>query len=291
VPAPVLSKKPLLALIAYCAEVTLGEISALFSGNGLTARKEDFDPDEWAQTGGERRHRTAEYLSAVDMADETQRTRLLHVFDDLLAKEPWSDWRANEQKEIRRLLKRDGVRFEGDEIDGDQLRMPDEGQGRFESALPDFSSITDVEVLREHAKRMQRAQVNADPADAILAARELLESVCKQICEYYFVPVPKSPNAGALYKLAAKELGLDAKDVPSADPAAGASRKVLGGLVQVADGLGDLRTRVGRGHGRAGRSPARQRHADLAVGAAGTLTLFLLDTWQARIEEAGGTTA
>lgn len=274
----------MLALVVYCADVTLGEIGALFAGNGLTTRNEEFDPDEWAQSGGERRHRAAEYLSAIDMTDEAQRTRLLHVFDDLLSKEPFSDWKADEQKEIRRLLKRDGVKFDGDEIDGEQLRMPESSPGRFESALPDFSEISDVDVLRRHAVRMQRAQVNADPEDAILAARELLESVCRMICDWHFVPVPKSPNAGQLYKLAAKAVGLDARDVPDSDPGAAASREVLSGLVRVASGLGDLRTRIGRGHGRSEPSGARQRHADLAVGAAGTLALFLLDTWQARVE-------
>lgn len=283
---PTLSKKPLLALIAYCADITLGEIDALFSGNGLTALNEDFEPSEWAQTGGVRRHRAAEHLSAIDMTDEEQRVRLLCVFDDVLAKEPWSEWRGDEQKEIRRLLRRDGVKFEDGEIVADQLQTPKHAKGKFESALPDFSSVTDVEVLREHATRMQRASVNADPADAILAARELLESVCKLICEHYFVSVPKNPNLSQLYKLAAKGIKLDAQDVPKSDPGAAASREVLSGLVRVASGLGDLRTRIGRGHGRTQPSAARQRHADLAVGAAGTLALFLLDTWQARVEEA-----
>ena len=234
--------------------------------------------------GGERRHRAAEYLSAIDMTDEIQRTRLLQVFDDLLAKDAHGEWQEKERQEIRRLLKRDGVRFEDAEIASDQLQIPNKSKTRFESALPDFSSITDVEVLREHAERMQRASFNTDAADAILAARELLESVCKLICEHHSVSVPKNPNAGQLYKLAAKAINLDAQDVPGDDPAAAASRKVLSGLVRVVDGLGDLRTRIGRGHGRTEVSSARQRHADLAVGASGSLALFLLDTWQDRID-------
>lgn len=279
---PVLSKKTLLVFVAHCADITLGDIDRLFSGNGLDGLNNDFEPDEWAQTGGVRRHRAAEYLSAVDMTDDAQRARLLCVVDDVLAKETWN---ADEHKELRRLLRRDGVKFEDGEIAADQLQVPAQTKGKFESALPDFSSITDVAVLREHAARMQRASGNVDPADEILAARELLESVCKLICEHYTVPVPKNPNLGQLYKLAAKELKLDAQDVPESDPGAAASRQVLSGLVRVASGLGDLRTRIGRGHGRTQPSAARQRHADLAVGAAGTLALFLLDTWQARFDD------
>lgn len=47
-----LSKKPLLAFVAYCADITLGEIDALFTGNGLTLLNEDFERHEWAWTGG-----------------------------------------------------------------------------------------------------------------------------------------------------------------------------------------------------------------------------------------------
>jgi hypothetical protein len=50
--------------------------------------------------------------------------------------------------------------------------------------------------------------------------------------------------------------------------------------MNIAVGMGELRTRVGRGHGRATPSLARQRHAELATNAAGTLALFMLDTWQ-----------
>lgn len=279
-PTPTLSRKPLLVLISHLSGWTLAEIDTLFVGNGLTATNEDFDPREWAGTGGVRRQKAGEYLTAIDMTNETQRARLLLVFDDVLAKA--SEWSASECDEMRRLLRRDGVRFVDGEIDPDQLKLPDREKGRFEAALPDFSSITDVAVLHEHAERMQRASLNADAPDAILAARELMESVCKLICEHYSAPVPKNPNAGELYKLAAKQLGLDAQDIPDDDPAATASRKVLSGLVRAVDGLGDLRTRVGRGHGRTEASPARQRHAELAVGAAATVALFLLDTWQDR---------
>jgi hypothetical protein len=281
--APKLSKKPLLAFINYCAYgMTFGEIDTLFASNDLTSLNEHFEPNAWAQTGGVRRERAAEYLSALDMADEVQRTRLLLVFDDLLSREPDGEWQAKELEEIRRLLKRDGVRFDDGEIASDQLKLPDVAEGRLVTVLPDFSAITDVDVLREHAVRMQRASVNADAPDAILSARELLESVCKQICQAYGVAVPKNPNASALYKLAAKPLGLDAKDMPDGDPATAASQNVLTGLVRVAEGLGELRTRVGRGHGRAEASTARNRHAELAVGAAATLVVFLLDTWQDR---------
>lgn len=149
-------------------------------------------------------------------------------------------------------------------------------------ALPDFKLISDPQVLREHAERMQRALDQADPPDAILSARELVETVLKLVCADYDVTIPKNPSVSELYKLASNEIGLDAATVGGIDEAKLTSRKVLSGLARIADGLGELRTRVGRGHGRLTPSPARQRHAELATGAAATLAIFVLDTWHER---------
>lgn len=190
---------------------------------------------------------------------------------------------AGDQRDrLQQLLEEDGVNFSSPgRIDPEMLR-PQRRDGRLEAALPDFKLITDPDVLREHAERIQRASLGADPPDAILASRELLETVCKLVCQDYGVQVPKNPKLGELYKLASQPLGLDPASIEGDDEATKASRKVLSGLVRVADGLGELRTRVGRGHGRTSPSSARQRHADLATGAAATLAIFVLDTWHER---------
>lgn len=135
---------------------------------------------------------------------------------------------------------------------------------------------------REHALRMQRALGNRDPADALLAARELLESVCKLVAEDYAAEVPKNASLGQLYGVIADALDLKAGAVEGDSDASKAARKVLQGLASIADGMGELRTRIGRGHGRTEVSPARQRHAELGTSAAATLALFILDTWHER---------
>lgn len=267
-------------MVRLLTDWTLSEIGEPFAGNGLT-RRADVDEDEWPVVGSSvRRAEAASQLAAVDFADPAQRVGLLRVCADILRTTD-----EDTAEHLAQLLEEDGVSFQSPtRIAASDLRIPDEAR-RLDAAIPDFKGITDPGVLREHAERIQRASVTADAPDAILAGRELLETTCKLICEHYGVRVPKSPNLGELYKLAAKPLGLDAADVPVDDPGAAAARKVLSGLVRVADGLGDLRTRIGRGHGRTSRSPARQRHADLATGAASSLAIFLLDSWRARIEE------
>jgi hypothetical protein len=272
---PIPSHKAQLLLVNLLTGWPLREIDELFVGNGLTETAQ-YDARRWPIGTSERRGAAASYLAAVDLGDEHQRVGLLRVFADVLR-----SLDEDSAQRLAQLLEEDGFRFQSPtRIAAEELRMP-EG-GRLTAALPDFSTITDPDVLREHAERMHRASVAADAPDAILAARELLESTCKLICEAYDVDLRRSPNLGELYKLAAEPLGLNASNVPEDDPGAAAARKVLSGLVRVADGLGDLRTRIGRGHGHARRSPARQRHADLATGAAAILTIFMLDTWRDR---------
>jgi len=264
------------------SDFTLSEIGELFAGNGLI-RTSPYSQDEFPTGTGQRRDMAASYLAALDLSDENERIGLLRVFEDVLD-------RVDEDRaeQLARMLEVDGVGFESPtRIRADELRLPDTPPSRLDTALPDFTAITDIGVLREHAERIQAASLRADPPDAILAARELLETVCKLVCEDYDVEIPKSPNAGQLYNLAAKPLGLNAAAITGDDDASAASRKVLSGLVRVADGLGDLRTRAGRGHGRTTRSSARQRHADLATGAAATLAIFILDTWQERRQADG----
>jgi hypothetical protein len=272
------SHKTQLHVIQLLTGWTLREIDNLFAGNELTDAVNELDERQWPVGGSSRRHSAASYHAALDLSDPNQRARLLRVYDDVLAADPESE----QSRQLRRLLRRDGIRIAGDgAIEGAELELP--SPGPFDaSRLPDFSLIQDSEVLREHAMRMQRALGQRDPADALLAGRELLETVCKLVAKDYGKPIPKNASLGQLYSIAADELGLKAAAVEGDTEASKAARKVLQGLASIADGMGELRTRIGRGHGRTDKSPARQRHAELGTSASATLALFILDTWHER---------
>ena len=58
-------------------------------------------------------------------------------------------------------------------------------------------------------------------------------------------------------------------------------RQVLGGLTSVAKGIGALRTHGGDAHGREkGFKRLDARIARLSINAAGSLALFLIETWE-----------
>jgi hypothetical protein len=259
---------------------SLAEIDTLFSSHELPAPipEESLDERRWAVVGSSvRRHLAARYHAAIDTRDPLMRARLLRAYDEIIRT-------ADDQYPAKALigaLRADGVRFaDGGHIEPAQLAI--EAGGVVDEAALGLAQVRDPEVLREHARRMQRALGEGDPADAILAARELLESVCHVVIEDHGGTPPKNPSLGQLYGQAADLLGLRVDAIEGDSAASKAAKQVLGGLMSIANGMGELRTRVGRGHGRTTISPARQRHAELATNAAGTLALFVLDTWQDR---------
>jgi len=258
---------------------TLREIDTLFASHELPSPVETLDDARWPVVGSSvRRDLAARYHSAIDTRDPAMRARLLRVYNEMLTTASESAPKA-----FVGALKADGVRIGADgTIDPAQLAV--EAVGVLDEKSVSLAGLRDPDVLRQHARRMQRALGDSDPADAILAARELLESVCHVVIEAHGADAPRNPSLGQLYGQAADLLGLRAEAIEGDDAASKAAKQVLQGLMNIAVGMGELRTRVGRGHGRATLTPARQRHAELATNAAGTLALFMLDTWQDRAQ-------
>lgn len=120
---------------------------------------------------------------------------------------------------------------------------------------------------------------NNDPEGAITAARTLLETVCKHILDEQKIAYDANKiELHELYKLTAKELNLS-----SSQHTEDVIKQILGGCSSIISGLGMLRNRLGDAHGQ-GKKPIRPapRHAELAVNLAGSMSLFLVSTWESR---------
>jgi len=116
-----------------------------------------------------------------------------------------------------------------------------------------------------------------DPEGAITAARTLLETVCKHILEDMNIEYDRNGDMSELYKLTAKNLNL-APDSHNEQ----VFKQILKGCSSVVNGLGNLRNRLGDAHGN-GKTPVKpsDRHALLAVNLAGSMSVFLIQTWEA----------
>jgi hypothetical protein len=85
-----------------------------------------------------------------------------------------------------------------------------------------------------------------------------------------------------LMSSAFKCLKLSEEDIPQSVRGADAIKRVFAGLNQVASGTAELRNLYGTGHGRLRKGGASARHARLVIGAAATLSRFLLETLDSR---------
>lgn len=114
-----------------------------------------------------------------------------------------------------------------------------------------------------------------DPEGAITAARTLLEATCKHILEDADLEFSEKWDLPKLYSETARHLSLS----PS-QHTEDTFKRILGGCKSVVENLGGLRNKISDAHG-GGRKKVRpaERHAALAVNLAGSMAMFLVDTW------------
>lgn len=122
---------------------------------------------------------------------------------------------------------------------------------------------------------------NNDPEGAITAARSLLETVTKTILDDNGEVYGEKDDLPKLYARAAKCLSLTPNQ-HIGEPI----KAILGGAMNLVNGLGTLRNRLSDSHGRSARFPVRpsKRHANLAVNMAGAMAAFLVETHKQRQE-------
>ena len=118
----------------------------------------------------------------------------------------------------------------------------------------------------------------ADPEAAITSARTLLESTCKHILTEENEPYQEDWDLPRLYKTVARRLNL-APDQHTEQ----IFKQILGGCQTVVEGLGSIRNKLGDAHGKSPKTvKPTERHAKLAVNLAGTMSTFLIETWQSK---------
>ena len=141
---------------------------------------------------------------------------------------------------------------------------------------------SDASYVVQQITRMEAA-VEEDPDLAIGTAKELIETCCKTILDERGVTVEKGEELPALVKKTCKVLALTPDDIPEKAQASDVIKRLLSNMATITQGIAELRNYYGTGHGKSAKTKGLQpRHAKLAVGAASTLALFLIDTHSIR---------
>lgn len=158
-------------------------------------------------------------------------------------------------------------------------------------AIADKTAMLDFGTVSQDLERATR-NAEDDPEDAVTAACATLEAVCRSILLELKLDLPAKKDVSALVRAVQDPLGLSPgrTDLPAL--VAGDIRKILSGLTTATEGIGALRTHGGDAHGRErGHHRIDPRIARLAIHASSTLALFLIETWERKMQRSLPATA
>jgi len=270
-----ISKKTRYEFREYFVGRTLREIEMEFDAADVS-----FDEQYNPPTSGARRSLVEQYYHAVDWIKWGDVRKILIVYQNVLTQleglaESGVGWAENAFRSLKKWIERDGYQYQNG-------RLVPVGKTRALEDISDTGSHFNMPELQRQIERMKSA-VEDDPGLAIGTAKELVETTCKTILEDRGIPFDEEADIGKLIKETRKTLGLVPVTIPDSTKGADTIRRLLSNLGNVAQGLGELRNLYGTGHGKHGKAKGLSpRHARLAVGAAATLAMFLLETHHER---------
>jgi hypothetical protein len=221
-------------------------------------------------TGGSSQSDVYEHLRRELIADDTLKTLLptfVRTHRNLSSFWGWIKYEAGTYAE-RRVIIGAGFTPIMDHLEG-------KGKAPGDKLVSDALETFDAEGVHVvWNKALSRR--SSDPEGAITVARTLLETVCKRILDECAISYTDKEDLPKLYSMAAKTLNL-APDQHTEEPI----KIILGGAMNLVNGIGTLRNRLSDSHGRGGRLPVKPspRHASLAVNTAGAVATFLVETY------------
>jgi hypothetical protein len=117
--------------------------------------------------------------------------------------------------------------------------------------------------------------VEANPREAVSAACNTLESICKVYIRDEGLESPAKQDLQGVWGVVRKDLHFDPAAVEDRD-----LKEILSGLLAIVGGIGALRTHASSAHGAAPKAYRLEpRHARLAIHAAHTVGAFILESW------------
>lgn len=182
----------------------------------------------------------------------------------------WDQERLNERERIRKVLEQCELQYiKGGKVVG--------SLGAVSRTLEEFIKDRDLVSIDAEFNRAL-SNVESNPREAVSAASNILESVCKVYIAEEGLEMPAKQDLKPVWSIVRKHLGFDPSTVEDQD-----LQQILSGLISVTEGIGALRTHASSAHG-AGKTSYKiePRHARLAVHSAHTVTLFILESWRKR---------
>lgn len=118
--------------------------------------------------------------------------------------------------------------------------------------------------------------VDASPREAVSAASNILESICKVYIAENNLAMPNKKDLKNLFDVVRKSLNIQRDSVEDED-----LLRIISGIISVVDGIASLRTHASSAHGAGVKQyNLKPRHARLAIHAAHTIGLYILESWK-----------
>ncbi len=186
---------------------------------------------------------------------------------------PWKSMRGFDSFEmaatVTKVLAKNGLSYRNGRVFGG-------GEIPSVKTLEEAIRGRDLEFVEERFRKASE-RVATEPGDAATDACRLLESLFKCYIDEEGLELPKTQTIGKPWPVVQRNLRLHPSEVEDNDV-----KRILSGLTSIVDGIGALRTHAGA-HGPGPNAYRLEaRHARLAVNAAHTAALCVLDTWTAR---------
>lgn len=203
-----------------------------------------------------------EMIHPLVRVDSSHVNKLLQIFNDNLKEDSFE------------IIEK--TRISGKPIFVGRLKIT--GKESIQKKGVDIKKLLNADYVSQQINLMESSIENS-PHISIGLAKELIETCCKSIFDERNEFYDKKWDLPKLMKETTKLLKLTPDDIPNEARAASSIKQILGSLSSVVQGIGEVRNEYGSGHGKDGKFIGLQpRHAKLAVGAASTLAIYLLET-------------
>ena len=266
-------------VIAACAQImpdreTHASLVSLFMHAGAPG-----DPPE-----GSKPVKVQEWLRRINKDDSVEPLNILGRLIEGYMEEPppeggpFDDFPPPTETEIQAKLRKALARYDLQYVRSGKITG---AVGTPSRSLDDFIRDKDVPLLDQEFTRAL-SNVEGNPREAVSAASNILESVCKVYIAEEGLEMPAKQDLKPVWNVVRKDLGFDPSVVEDQD-----LQVILTGLFAIVDGIGALRTHASSAHG-AGKTSYKlePRHAKLAIHSAHTVTLFVLESWSRKKQRA-----
>ncbi|MGF6211975.1 abortive infection family protein [Comamonas sp. 4034] len=175
---------------------------------------------------------------------------------------------AEGQQRIRETLARSQLTYQ---VNGYVLLA---GSNVTSKTLADYLRTGDFQSIEAEFDRALK-QLESDPHASITAACAIIEALCKTYIDTVGIAMPAAQTVMPLWRAVQADLKLNVDPLLRDD-----QKRVLQGLASIVDGIGAYRTHIGSAHGRGlNPPPIAISEARLAVNAAHSLVIFVMETW------------